>query len=178
MELAENFFSQKSVARGRSVTPFFWAKRPLSPPKKKLPQQRSQYWLVFTKPLQWEHVAVAVNQLKAKEAVEKTAAVAAAVVVAMAVVAIVVAEATATVTAVMAMVTAMEGVVELSAKETALSSAVPPQQCTANTTISLKREGAAKMPATKASKRQQQAGRTKGQEGGATQTPVQQQQRG
>ena len=35
MELAENFFSQKSViARKRSVTPFFWAKRPLSPPKK------------------------------------------------------------------------------------------------------------------------------------------------
>jgi hypothetical protein len=36
MELAENFFSQKSViARKRSVTPFFWAKRPLSPPPKK-----------------------------------------------------------------------------------------------------------------------------------------------
>ena len=35
MELAENFFSQKSVARGRSVTPFFWAKRPLPPPPKK-----------------------------------------------------------------------------------------------------------------------------------------------
>jgi hypothetical protein len=34
MELAENFFSQKSVAHGRSVTPFFLAKRPLSPPKK------------------------------------------------------------------------------------------------------------------------------------------------
>ncbi len=63
MELAENFFSQKSVARGRSVTPFFWAKRPLSPPPNKLPQQRNQYWLVFTKPLQWEHVAVAVNIL-------------------------------------------------------------------------------------------------------------------
>ena len=36
MELAENFFSRKSViARGRSVTPFFWAKGPLSPPPKK-----------------------------------------------------------------------------------------------------------------------------------------------
>ena len=36
MELAENFFSQKSViARKRSVTPFFWAKCPLSPPPKK-----------------------------------------------------------------------------------------------------------------------------------------------
>ena len=36
MELVENYFSQKSViARGRSVTPFFWAKRPLSPPPKK-----------------------------------------------------------------------------------------------------------------------------------------------
>ena len=29
------FFSQKSVARGRSVTPFFWAKHPLPPPPKK-----------------------------------------------------------------------------------------------------------------------------------------------
>ena len=44
-----DFFSQKSVAPGRSVTPFFWAKCPLSPPKKKLPQQRSQYRLVCTK---------------------------------------------------------------------------------------------------------------------------------
>ena len=36
MELAENFFSQKSViARKRSVTPFFGAKRPLPPPPKK-----------------------------------------------------------------------------------------------------------------------------------------------
>ena len=36
MELAENFFSQKSViARKRSVTPFFWEKRPLSPPPQK-----------------------------------------------------------------------------------------------------------------------------------------------
>ncbi len=36
MELAENFFSQKSViARKRSVTPFFGEKRPLSPPPKK-----------------------------------------------------------------------------------------------------------------------------------------------
>ncbi len=36
MELAEIFFSQKSViARGRSVTPFFWAKHPLSPHPKK-----------------------------------------------------------------------------------------------------------------------------------------------
>jgi hypothetical protein len=29
------FFSRKSVAPGWSVTPFFWAKRPLSPPQKK-----------------------------------------------------------------------------------------------------------------------------------------------
>ncbi len=35
MELAENFYSQKSLARGRSITPFFWAKRPLPHPKKK-----------------------------------------------------------------------------------------------------------------------------------------------
>ncbi len=36
MELAEIFFFQKSViARGRSVTPFFWAKRPLSSPPQK-----------------------------------------------------------------------------------------------------------------------------------------------
>jgi hypothetical protein len=36
MELAEIFFSQKSViARKRSVTPFFGAKLPLSPPPKK-----------------------------------------------------------------------------------------------------------------------------------------------
>ena len=36
MELAEIFFSQKSViARKRSVTPFFWAKRPLSPSPQK-----------------------------------------------------------------------------------------------------------------------------------------------
>ncbi len=35
MELAENFFSRKSViARKRSDTPFFWAKRPLPPPRK------------------------------------------------------------------------------------------------------------------------------------------------
>jgi hypothetical protein len=37
------------------------------------------------------------------------------------------------------MVTATEVVAALAAKATALSSAVPPQQCTANTTISLKR---------------------------------------
>ncbi len=35
IELAKEFFSWKSVARGWSVTPFFQAKRPLSPPKKK-----------------------------------------------------------------------------------------------------------------------------------------------
>ncbi len=35
MGLAEKFFSQKSVACGRSVTPFLWAKRPLPPPPKK-----------------------------------------------------------------------------------------------------------------------------------------------
>ncbi len=51
-----------------------------------------------------------------------------------------VAAATATVTAVAAMVTAIAGVVALAAKATALSSAVPLQQCTANTTISLKRD--------------------------------------
>ncbi len=68
---------------------------------------------------------------------EETAAVAA--VVAVAVVAIVVAAATATVTAVAAMATAMVGVVALATKTTALSSALPPQQCGANTTISLKR---------------------------------------
>jgi hypothetical protein len=31
------FFSRKSIARGWSITPFFGAKRPLSPPKKVLP---------------------------------------------------------------------------------------------------------------------------------------------
>ncbi len=68
--------------------------------------------------------------------------VAAAAVVAVAVAAIVVAAATATatVTVVAAMVTVMVGVVELAAKTTALSPAVPLQQCTANTTISLKRD--------------------------------------
>jgi hypothetical protein len=37
IELVEDFFSWKSVAHGWSVTPFFWAKCPLSPPPKKLP---------------------------------------------------------------------------------------------------------------------------------------------
>ncbi len=46
----------------------------------------------------------------------------------------------ATVTAVAAMATVTEGVVVLAVKATALSSAVPPQQCAANTTISLKRD--------------------------------------
>ncbi len=68
------------------------------------------------------------------------AAVAAAAVVVAAVAAIVVAAATATVTAVAAMATAMAGVAALAAKATALSSAIPPQQCAANTTISLKRD--------------------------------------
>ncbi len=57
-----------------------------------------------------------------------------------AVAAIVVAEATATVTVVAAMATGMAGVVALSAKAAALSSAVPPQQCASNTTINLKRD--------------------------------------
>ncbi len=48
--------------------------------------------------------------------------------------------ATATVTAVATMVTAMAGVAALAAKATALSSAIPPQQCAANTTVSLKRD--------------------------------------
>ncbi len=34
MELAENFFSQKSVARGRSVTPFFGQNALFPPPPK------------------------------------------------------------------------------------------------------------------------------------------------
>jgi hypothetical protein len=38
------------------------------------------------------------------------------------------------------MATAMAGVVALAAKATALSSAVPPRQCAANTTISLMRD--------------------------------------
>jgi hypothetical protein len=43
------FFSQKNVARGWSVTPFFGAKCSLPPPpKKNLPQQRSPYRLVCT----------------------------------------------------------------------------------------------------------------------------------
>jgi hypothetical protein len=50
------------------------------------------------------------------------------------------AAAAATVTAVVAMVTAMAGVVALAAKATALSFSVPPQQCAANTAISLKRD--------------------------------------
>ncbi len=69
-----------------------------------------------------------------------TAAVAAAAVVAVVVAAIVVAAATATVTAVVAMATVKAGVAELAAKATALSSAVPPQQCASNTLISLKRD--------------------------------------
>ena len=60
--------------------------------------------------------------------------------VAVAVEAIVVAAATATVTAVVAMATATVGVEVLEEKATALSSAIPPQQFAANTTISLKRE--------------------------------------
>jgi hypothetical protein len=43
------FFSQRSVTCGWSVTPFFGAKRPLSPAQKNLPQQRSPYWFVCTK---------------------------------------------------------------------------------------------------------------------------------
>ncbi len=51
-----------------------------------------------------------------------------------------VAAATTTVTAVAAMVIAFAEVVALAAKATVLSSAVPLQQCAANTTISLKRD--------------------------------------
>ncbi len=50
-----------------------------------------------------------------------------------------VAAAIATVTAVVGMVTATAELAVLAAKVTALLSAVPPQQCAANTTISLKR---------------------------------------
>ncbi len=73
---------------------------------------------------------------------EETAAsaVAVAAVVAVAVTVIVVAAATATVTAVAAMATDMVGMAVLAEKVTVLSSAVPPQQCAANTTISLKRD--------------------------------------
>jgi hypothetical protein len=44
------FFSQKSVypAEG-ALHPFFGRNAPFPPPKKKLPQQQSQYWLVCTK---------------------------------------------------------------------------------------------------------------------------------
>jgi hypothetical protein len=57
-----------------------------------------------------------------------------------AVAAIVVAAAIATVTAVVAMAAATVGVVALAARATALSSAIPQQQCPVNTTISLKRD--------------------------------------
>ncbi len=51
-----------------------------------------------------------------------------------------VAAATATVTVVAAMATVMVGVTALAAKATALTHAIPTQQCAANTTISLKRD--------------------------------------
>ncbi len=65
---------------------------------------------------------------------------AAAVVVAATVAVIVVVAAIATVIVAAAMAIAMAGVEALAAKATVLSSAVPPQQCAANTTISLKRD--------------------------------------
>ncbi len=45
----EFFFSEIHSPRKERYTLFWGAKRPLSPPKKKLPQQQSQYWLVCTK---------------------------------------------------------------------------------------------------------------------------------
>ncbi len=69
------------------------------------------------------------------------AAAAAAAVFAVAVAAIGVAATTATVTAVAAMAIVMAGLAESAAKATALSSAIPLQQCAANITISLKRDG-------------------------------------
>jgi hypothetical protein len=72
--------------------------------------------------------------------VKEIAAAAAAVVVAAVVAAIVVAAAIATVTVVAAMASETAGVAVLAVKATAMSSAVPLQQCAANTTISLKRD--------------------------------------
>jgi hypothetical protein len=45
-------FSQKSVAR-RALHPFIGQNAPFPPPKKKLPQQRSPYWLVIEQRFGW-----------------------------------------------------------------------------------------------------------------------------